>query len=350
MTKKHLKYLWFFSGEDYILIQKCTSNVQRQFSAIGVWVIFISLCTLLSILSLVFHVFDETPLIFKVLIGGLWSALIFLLYLFLLYTISPTLLPVSKNSRKPVKFETKEVKENFIYTPTEISRLTSLALRIVMIISLAIFIAQPLNMFTLRLSAQSDSYMSAMKNILINSPNFYFLTIVWSILFLIPVYLKFKIRNNQTSPVEFERCGNAKYDLEDIRSQLASPNNFESLFNKIRSVNIGNFRTNDFYYYKSLVEYKIILHEYDSFRERHNNMLKQCIATYNQRLTQALENNSIPTSLKNSISQDPYYKYLLSYQIEKYEFFEDAPFRTRPIIDRTVFDSEENFIKTLYES
>jgi hypothetical protein len=333
--------LWFLSGEDYILIGRCTNEVQRQFTAIGIIVLALSIITLSSIFSLIKHVFLDTPLILSFSIGLLWCVLISNLYIFLLYTISPTLLPVSKNSRKRLRKGEVEITENFIYSPTEISRTFSLGLRILMILLLAIFIAQPLNMSFLINDYPKEQYMGLIKSNLIQMPISYVLTLVWCAIFLIPIFLKFRIRNNKITQSEFIRAGSSQGDLIYIRENLVSPESFEVLFYKIRSVKIDEFVTSDFYFYKSLVEYKYILDEYYSFLARHTELLEQCISEYNSHLKEFVGNSNLNTN-------DSYLQYLLDYKIKKFEFFQDAPFRTAPKVDSQKYESEDEFLKMLY--
>lgn len=325
-----------------MLIRRSSVGVRSQFAIIGTVVLIISLLTLSSVYSLIRHVFIDSPIVLSFAIGLLWCVLISNLYIFLLYTISPTLLPVSRNSRRRLRKGEVLITETFVYSPTEISRTVSLMFRVVMILLLACFIAQPLNMSFLISEYPTDEYMGMIKSRLLKMPESYVLTAVWCVIFMIPIFLKFKIRHNVTSEVEFDSAGKFKNDLKYIRTNLVSPESFQLLFQSIKNVKIRDFVTSDFYFYKSLVEYKFILEEYDDFSKKHALLLNEAIREANDRLSSSM-------MLTSKSLDDPYLEYLLKYRPEKFEYFADAPFRTTPKSDDATYHSEDEFLKMLYK-
>ena len=341
MRSKLLYFFWFLSGEDYLLIAKSTEYVKRQFAVIGIIVFFISGLTLGSIICLIRHIFYDTSLFITLVVGGLWCFLISNLYVFLLYTISPTLLPVSRNARRRLKKGDVQLTENFIYSPTAISRTISLLFRVFMILLLAIFLSIPLNMEILIPYFTSDEYMGLIKSQFIRLPEAFLLTVFWCIIFLVPILLKYKIRRNSVLEKDFETSGSSKWDLMYIRDNLISPIDFTVLFLKIRKVNISTFKTSDFYFYKSLVEYKFILDEYDDFLRLHDSLLNHSINEANKKILNI-------ERVSSDLAYDQKIRDLLNYKIEKYEYFDDAPFRTTPKVDATHYESEEEFLKMFY--
>lgn len=86
-----LKLLWIFSGDDYRIIASCDKLIKFKFALIGVVVIVIMLLSLLSIQIAIESLFRSILIGF--LIGGFFAAVLSVLYILLLQTLSPNLLP-----------------------------------------------------------------------------------------------------------------------------------------------------------------------------------------------------------------------------------------------------------------
>ena len=342
------KFLWFFSGEDYLLIGKCTNSVKNSFTNLGVLVLLTSICTLTSIISLIRHVFLDAPILVFLLIAFIWCLLITSLYIFLLYTISPALLPVSKNTRsQSSKSKVSEV-QGFVYSPSKLSKKVSFFLRIFLIVLLALFIAQPLNLWILIDEFPKDEYMGLIRSRLILMPHNFVLSVFWCLVFLLPIYLKYRIRNNKVDWKEFESAGLSNEDLVYIREKLNAPDDFYTLFSKIRKIKIEGLVTSDFYFYKSLVDYKLILQEYDEFSILYSNLLSSKIRIYNDRIRESLTTGLGSSKMNRLVESDEYLMMLMNYQVVKYEYFADAPFRTAPKKEQIANDSEDEFLKLYY--
>ena len=146
--------LCFFSGEDDYIIRKCSKKIQIFFAFIGLFVIIVFLGCFISAFEFTTSVFIESGwLVMPFIIGLIWAFLVANMYLLLLYTISPTLLPVS-NKKKKHKQKNK-IKDDVFSI--------SLILRILFISLLAIIIAQPLSVF--HFSYSIDEELQKHKNL-----------------------------------------------------------------------------------------------------------------------------------------------------------------------------------------
>lgn len=122
--------LCVFSGEDCTVIRKSSPVIASIFAAIGFFVILIFFGCFVSAYDFSFSLFEGNRLI-SIPIGIIWSLLVVNMYLLLLYTVSPAMLPI-KNKKKQDSFFT-----------------LSMFFRIIFISLLAIIIAQPLNVLAL---------------------------------------------------------------------------------------------------------------------------------------------------------------------------------------------------------
>lgn len=136
-----------FSGEDDYIIRECKPRIQIIFALIGFFVMIVFAGCCISASSFMSELFEGNGKWLSIPIGILWALLVANMYLLLLYTVSPTLLPVArkkagKGKKRKIVIETPEEKKKSEFTP-------SLIFRIVFISLLAIIIAQPLNVLLL---------------------------------------------------------------------------------------------------------------------------------------------------------------------------------------------------------
>src|SRR5690606_33171045 len=160
-----------FSGEDYAIIQKCNRKIQLYFSMIGLLVLLILLCSFASALYFTEHLFHN--IIADIGVGIVWGYIITNMYVLLLYTISPTLLPTKE--RKKQKEKTYPFKLSY-----------SMGIRIFIVLLLAIIIAQPLNVLILK--PDSTTFALDIKELLATNPLATIITLVVVGIFLFPVY------------------------------------------------------------------------------------------------------------------------------------------------------------------
>ena len=121
-------FLCTFSGEDNFIIKKCSIVIQITFALIGVFVIGIFIGCFTSAFEFFNSLFQGNFLI-SFPIGIIWALLVTNIYLLLLYTVSPAILPTKKKKGN--------INNNFFTT--------SMFFRISFMSLLAIIIAQPLN-------------------------------------------------------------------------------------------------------------------------------------------------------------------------------------------------------------
>lgn len=132
-------FLCTFSGEDNFIIKKCSIEIQITFALIGVFVIGIFIGCFTSAFEFFNSLFQGNFLI-SFPIGIIWALLVTNMYLLLLYTVSPAILP-TKNKKG-------NINNNFFTT--------SMFFRISFMSLLAIIIAQPLNVLFFNTSVQTS--------------------------------------------------------------------------------------------------------------------------------------------------------------------------------------------------
>jgi hypothetical protein len=278
--------LYKLSGEDYSIIEKCNVTIQFHFSMIGLLVLTILLTSFASALYFTDHLFHNWFL--DIGVGLIWGYIVTNMYILLLYTISPTLLPI--------KSREENVKGGFKFT-------FSMGLRFLIVVLLAIISAQPINVFLLK----PDSNAFAYDIKLLMSTNAYasLITIVVSTVFLTPVYLKYNIR-----------------------------------------------KLGEFYDYKESIEKKMIEDDYMKFKLVYKSLLESNIITYNRNSW----SNLMPHLIKlEKINPNSYQRHfdeiqneLINETIEKYEYWEDPPYRTIHKSSKRIILSEQDFLNDIY--
>ena len=173
--KKLRDNLWIFSGEDLSIIRECDLKIQNRFSGIGIFVLIVLISCFISAYLFTDNLFHNPIQDFGIAI--IWGFIVTNLYVLLLYTIAPTLLPINEKNTA--------VKLNLINA--------SLIIRILLLIILAIIVAQPFNVAII--DSSSTAYAKSIKTLLSENPIAWINTLIVSLLFLLPVYWKYSIRN-----------------------------------------------------------------------------------------------------------------------------------------------------------
>lgn len=297
-------FFCFFSGEDDYIIRKCGGRIQLSFALIGLFVLMIFIGCWESAFLFMSHLFEENK-IASVFVAIIWAMLVTNIYLLLLYTISPTLMPLPKK----IQF-----KPNNAATTTElkITKYTSafsfsFTLRISLILLLSIIIAQPFNVLIFSPSfEESNLYANEIRSILSKHPLAWIITIFACVLFILPVYWKYAMRNRS-----------------------------------------------EFYEKKKDIENKIVLDSYTDFKNIYQIVLNNKVNSYNRK-TWA---NLMP--LLNSIEkvdQKIYNHHFTKIQsdlsipiITKYEYWTDHPFRTIKKEQNKFLSSEKELLKIIYQ-
>jgi Domain of unknown function (DUF4407) len=132
-------FLCTFSGEDDFIIRRCPKEIQLSFAAIGFFVILIFIGCFISATTFTYSIFDQNALI-SAPFGIFWALMISLIYLLLLYTITPPILPNRNKKAQSLSNDLNSSNENNIFSIT-------MLLRVVFMLLMAIIIAQPLSVY-----------------------------------------------------------------------------------------------------------------------------------------------------------------------------------------------------------
>lgn len=282
--------LWKLTGEDYIIIGQSNKKVQLFFSFIGILVLVILLVCFISAVYFIEHLFHNK--ILDIFIGLLWGFIITNLYILMLYTMSPTI------------FSNKSIKKGKIKKESHFT--VSLILRLLMVILLATITAQPLVVLTLKEHNKSMIYniieLWENQSLIVS-----LCTIVIVMIFLIPIILKYRIR-----------------------------------------------LSGDFFAQKRIINQKFVLDNYQDFKKKYRQILEEKIQEYNQKLWVNL--HSYLESLKK-INPELHKKFLKEiqeettiYPMDKYEYWEDSPFRTKKKIFNKNLHSENELLNFIYKN
>lgn len=253
------------SGEDFAIIKQCSRDIQKYFIWIGTFVFIILICCFLSAMYFIEHLFHSK--ILDVGVGFVWGYIVTNMYVLLLYTITPALLPI-KEKEKSEKF-------NLSF---------SLGLRIFIMSLLAIITAQPLCVFLLQ--HQSVGLAYDIKFLLAHNPLSTVITGVVIAIFMLPIYLKYRLRN------------------------------------------IG-----EFYKRKKDIKQKFVEDDYRELKQEYKKLLELKISEYNRTVWTNLYPYLEKLKIANPNVYQHYYqeieKELTNESVEKYEYWADPPYRTQ---------------------
>jgi hypothetical protein len=288
IRKKISNRLCKLSGEDYAIISECSEKIQFYFSAIGFLVLLILLFSFVSALYFTEHLFHNV--FADISVGLVWGYVVTNMYVLLLYTISPRILPIRVRTKD--KYINKSTILNF-----------SMGYRIFVVMLLAIIIAQPLNVLILKPDSTALAY--DIKYLLSTNPIASIISLVVIAVFLLPIFLKYSIRN------------------------------------------LG-----EFYEKKAEIEKRIVKDDYKDFKKEYNSLLEKNISKYNKSVKENLLSILIkleqvnPSAYKMHIEEVE--NELINEKIEKYEYWIDPPFRTiRPRVN-VVKNNEKAFLDFIY--
>jgi hypothetical protein len=274
------------SGEDYSIIEKCNGDIQFRFSMIGLLVLTILLTSFASALYFTDHLFHNWFL--DIGVGIIWGYIVTNMYILLLYTISPTLLPT--------KSREENEKGGFKFT-------FSMSLRFFIVVLLAIITAQPVNVFLLK--PESNAFAYDIKILMSENEYAAIITFIVSAVFLTPVYLKYNIRK------------------------------------------LGGF-----YDYKESIEKKMVEDDYLNFKLDYKSLLENNIKTYNRKTWTNLMPHLIKLEKTNPDSYkrhfDEIQNELVDETIDKYEYWDDPPYRTSHKTSTSSPLSEQDFLNEIY--
>ncbi len=293
-------FLCTFSGEDDFIIRRCQARIQVSFASIGVCVILIFIGCWFSADKFMDNLFLNSKCM-SAFVGIIWAFLVTNLYLLLLYTISPAILPVSNKKRKKRIISVTEIEKK-----NETGFIVSFSLRIFLLILLAIIIAQPINV--LLFLSNPPNYAEAIRQLLSNSNESsaaWFVTAAACLVFLLPVYWKYSIRKHTS-----------------------------------------------FYEMKKNIENRFVQENYLNFKEEYAAIFKIKFEEYNTRTW----NNLMPLINKlQKVNPEKHALILKEIKSEmevepvfKYEYWADPPFRTKTKELNKNISSEEDFLQHIY--
>ena len=294
------RFFCFFSGEDDFIIGLIDAKTQLRFSLIGLFVSIVFVCCFWSsdlFISNMFH--DE---LLGVSISVIVAMIFTNLYLLILYTVSPPLLPAKKSiitQFGKVKYINEHVplKSRFIGF--------SLLLRLSLLVLLALFIVQPFNVLIFSNAPDHGQYVNEIRDVLDQNKLTWVTNILACLIFLLPVYWKYMIRNN-----------------------------------------------GDFYVLKQKIEHDLIKRNYSDFKKKYSLILTEKIKIYHQKNWVSLMPHLNKLEKANKIKFNKIYNEivaeLIDEKVEKYEYCSDSPFRTMSKQITTSYLTEDDFLKTIY--
>jgi hypothetical protein len=197
---------------------------------------------------------------------------------------------------------------------------------------------------------KSNFYIKTIQLLLVENPISWVITIIVCIVFLYPIRLKYNARD--ISANKFLENNRDNPEIIKLRSELINTTNFNWLEKKIKSINVRDIRTSDYYFQRMLIEHKIILEEYDNTKKKFSINISENIKQYNAnslaRLYPLLEklkniNFSKYQELKNNINNE--YKKEI---VIKYEYWLDSPFRTKRIREVAITNNEIGLLDFVY--
>lgn len=140
-------FLCNFSGEDDYILRRCSKHAQISLAAIGLFVLIIFIGCFISATAFTYSLFEENSLL-SVPFGVFWALMVSIIYLLLLYTITPPILPGNYKKSKKITQHQATIKHRFFTL--------SMLLRMGFMLLLALIIAQPLSVYFLSKSTETS--------------------------------------------------------------------------------------------------------------------------------------------------------------------------------------------------
>ncbi|RXR21623.1 DUF4407 domain-containing protein [Flavobacterium stagni] len=131
-------FLFTCTGEDNYILKRCNVSIQLKFASIGLFVILIFIGCFFSAAFFMDELFENLKWI-SIPVGILWGSMVTNMYLLLLNTISPSIIPLASKKKKSQNEDPNSFKQKTAFMNA------SMLLRLSFMALLAIIIAQPLN-------------------------------------------------------------------------------------------------------------------------------------------------------------------------------------------------------------
>lgn len=343
----------FFSGEDDFIIRKCNKGIQLAFALIGIFVILVFALCWFSAALFMAHIFDGARWV-SIPVGILWALLVTNLYLLLLYTLSPALLPVAHKRKVN---EQGKIKKEHIGRKSGKSSVFSFSFffRTGIIVLLALIIAQPVNVWLFAPGyEEADRFAEAIRHTLSENSYARITTLLFCIVMLLPVVFKYRVRkiSERNFRKDFEG-GTVQEQLKELRTLLSVPSDIKRLSGIILAADLSAIRTSDFYFQKALLEYRVILEEYRQFRTCYSAVLMQRRVAYRRQcwlqLFPLLDKLRKADQDRHRFFYEQLKHDLQEEKTEKYEYWSDPPFRTQRRTLAETSEAEADLLQTLYQ-
>jgi len=198
---------------------------------------------------------------------------------------------------------------------------------------------------------KSNFYIKIIQLLFVENPLSWLVILIVCSIFLLPIYFKYKARS-LCSKV-FKSIEKNEADIIKLREELIRTTNFNWLESKIKTINIRNVRTSDYYFQRMLIEHRIILEEYDDTKKLFKKNLTNNIQLLNKASLKKL--NPLLEKLKqyniqkyNEISKSVFKEYVDEEMI-KYEYWLDSPFRTKMRLITKTANDEKGLLDFIYD-
>lgn len=200
---------------------------------------------------------------------------------------------------------------------------------------------------------KSNFYVKSIKLLLSETLIAWFLTLVISLSFMLPIYLKYKVRSLSSS--FFDKDFKDNSEMKRIRGEIVGYEDFVWLEKKIKKIDLNSIKTSDYYFQRMLLEHRIILDEYEKAKKIYSIKLSNHVKRFNENSQKNIK--PFLTKLKK-INFEKYneLKYEIDLELQdeiltKYEFWIDAPFRTiRNNKNKSIRNQETDLLSLVYEN
>ncbi len=135
------QFLVTCSGEDNSILNECGPHIKRRFALLGFFVLLIFIGCMASAGFFTYSLFNEAKYL-SIPLGLVWGMVVVNLYLLLLHTISPPIIPLSAKKKKSKLLKTTLSDRYSFFSFSMMSRIGFIVL-------LAMIIAQPISVFCL---------------------------------------------------------------------------------------------------------------------------------------------------------------------------------------------------------
>ena len=216
--------------------------------------------------------------------------------------------------------------------------------------NLIMFLKEAQNKFQYLID-KSNFYIKTIQLLLDENPLSRLITFIVCFIFLLPIYLKYKVRDLSKS--FFDKDYKSNGIMKRVRNEILEPNDFKWLVDKIKSLPISDFQTSDYYFKRMIIEHRIILEEYEKTNELYSKILTEKSKLLNYK---SLNNLNILLEKIKTIDLSKYTEYKNQIDneynfedITRYEYSENPPFRTIKRVISSINNNEADLLELIYQ-